>query len=303
VELLANRYLLEEVKKSVGNQTPDDLIESELLKAMIEADSRKIAKMQQTYMQTVKQSRTLSREFERLRKMIETLKRKREAAAKEKARRSELLAKLEKERKAYKARLERLQREESDLRGTLSKLNILKRRKQREKQRQANKRPKRTQGAEKTVLAKGDQLKIRKIGSSFQKHAVGRYRGPKTISPVGRAKVVKRFGAYTDPVYHIKIFNESVTLKPDRRNAKVKSVLPGKVVFAKDTPMLGKVVIVEHRNKLHTIYAKMDKIAPTIRRGKRVKKGSVIGRVEKELMFEVTQKNRHIDPLQLIRLR
>jgi murein DD-endopeptidase MepM/ murein hydrolase activator NlpD len=47
----------------------------------------------------------------------------------------------------------------------------------------------------------------------------------------------------------------------------------------------------------------MDKIAPTIREGKKVKKGYVIGRVQKELMFEVTQKNRHIDPLELIRLR
>jgi murein DD-endopeptidase MepM/ murein hydrolase activator NlpD len=47
----------------------------------------------------------------------------------------------------------------------------------------------------------------------------------------------------------------------------------------------------------------MDKIAPTIKEGKKIKKGYVIGRIDKELMFEVTQKNRHINPLELIRLR
>jgi hypothetical protein len=46
----------------------------------------------------------------------------------------------------------------------------------------------------------------------------------------------------------------------------------------------------------------MDKIAPMLKEGKKIREGYVIGRVEKELMFEVTQKNRHINPLELIRL-
>ena len=75
----------------------------------------------------------------------------------------------------------------------------------------------------------------------------------------------------------------------------------GKVILAQETPMLENVVIIEHADGLHTIYAHLDQIAPTVRKGKRLKKGSVIGRVNDELMFEVTQKNYHIDPLQVIR--
>ena len=65
--------------------------------------------------------------------------------------------------------------------------------------------------------------------------------------------------------------------------------------------MLDDVVIIEHDNGLHTIYAHMDKIAPTISVGQRLKQGAIIGRVSSELMFQVTQRNAHIDPLQVIR--
>ncbi|HFU74440.1 MAG TPA: M23 family metallopeptidase, partial [Helicobacteraceae bacterium] len=109
-----------------------------------------------------------------------------------------------------------------------------------------------------------------------------------------------KYGTYTDPIYNIKIFNESVSLKSTTPNAKVKNVLNGKVILATSNPILENIVIVEHANGLHTIYAHLDKIAPTIKKGKRIKKGSIIGRVNSELMFEVTQKNYHINPMQLI---
>jgi murein DD-endopeptidase MepM/ murein hydrolase activator NlpD len=129
------------------------------------------------------------------------------------------------------------------------------------------------------------------------------YRGKKTISPLENFTVVKRFGPYEDPIYHIKIFNESISLKPKSANAKVKNVLNGKVILAKETTMLNNIVIVEHDNGMHTIYAHLDKIAPTVKKGKRLKQGSIIGRVNDELMFEVTQKNFHINPLQLITMK
>ena len=113
-------------------------------------------------------------------------------------------------------------------------------------------------------------------------------------------KLVKEFGPYTDPIYKIKIYNESVTLQPTERNAKVNTVLNGKVILAKNTPLLDNVVIIKHANGLHTIYAHLDMIAPTIQKGKKVKKGAVIGRVDDELIFEVTQNSSHIDPMTLI---
>ena len=93
-----------------------------------------------------------------------------------------------------------------------------------------------------------------------------------------------------------------MVLKSKNKDAVVKSVLAGKVVFAKETNLLQRVVIVEHSNSLHTIYAHLDRISPTIKVGKNVRKGEVLGRVENELTFEVTQEKFHINPLELISL-
>jgi len=298
IELMANRYVLGEIKMQKGLQSPEDVVENETLKFLIEADSERLKRMQKEYRSTLLQSEKLVGEAEKIKAMIDSLEARKAKVAKEKRRRSELQARLEKEKREYQARLQRLQNEERDLRKTLARLNILKKEKLKSRS-GGSKQKERTRLA----IASGDKLNVRTIGSSYQRQAVGRYRGKKTISPVGRAKVVKKFGSYIDPVYKIRIFNESVTLQPYKKNAKVKNVLNGRVVFVKDTKMLGKVVIIEHKNNLHTIYAKMDKIAPTVKEGKKIKKGYVIGRVDRELMFEVTQKERHINPLELITLK
>ena len=141
---------------------------------------------------------------------------------------------------------------------------------------------------------------VKQVGSSYQNVMTKRYKGAKTIAPLDGYSVTKKYGPYTDPIYNIKIFNESVSLKPKEANAKVKNILNGKVVMAQETAMLNNVVIVEHDDGLHTIYAHLDQIAPTIQKGKKIRKGSIIGRVSDELMLEVTQKNYHINPLQLI---
>ena len=141
---------------------------------------------------------------------------------------------------------------------------------------------------------------VRMIGSSYQAGNVKRYSGAKTIAPLDKFSVKQKFGDYVDPVYNIKSFNESAVLRSATTDARVKNVLVGTIVFAKETPVLDKVVIVENGNGIHTIYAHLDKIAPTIKVGQKVKKGYVIGRVKQDLTFEVTQKNYHINPLELI---
>lgn len=144
--------------------------------------------------------------------------------------------------------------------------------------------------------------KIRKINSSYQKSKVYAYRGGKTISPIAGARVIKKFGTYVDPIYKIKIFNESITLKAPKANAKVQNVLNGKVVFAGKSSMLGKVVVVAHSGKMHTVYAGLSKIAPTIHIGSKIRKGYVVGKVNSKLMFQATKNSKHINPLRLIRI-
>lgn len=147
-----------------------------------------------------------------------------------------------------------------------------------------------------------ESQKVRNINSSYKKEAVYKYRGGKTISPIAGAKLIKKFGTYVDPVYKIKIFNESVTLQAPKTDAKVKNVLNGKVVFAGKSSMLGKVVVVAHSGKMHTVYAGLSKIAPTVRVGKKIRRGYVIGKVRRKLVFQATKNSKHINPLKLIRL-
>jgi septal ring factor EnvC (AmiA/AmiB activator) len=144
---------------------------------------------------------------------------------------------------------------------------------------------------------------VHSFNASYKPEKTYRYRGRKTISPLPGAKVVKKFGTYVDPVYKIKIFNEGVTLQAPKPDAMVHNVLNGKVVFAGDTSMLGKVVVVAHSGQIHTVYAGLSKIAPLVRKGKKIKRGYVVGRVRRKLIFEVTKNTRHIDPLTFIRLR
>ncbi|MBK1991773.1 peptidoglycan DD-metalloendopeptidase family protein [Campylobacter sp. 2018MI35] len=194
------------------------------------------------------------------------------------------------DRSIYAKKLDDLQAQQEELRKTLNQLKII----QSKKQEEAN--------DNKLKPSNNNQQAIRQLGSSYQGGNIKKYTGKKTIAPLDSFTVKQKFGNYLDPIYNIKIFNENVILRSTKSDATVRSVLDGKVVFAKDTSMLQRVVIIEHSNGIHTIYAHLDKIAPTIKVGKNVKKGSVVGRIKNDLTFEVTQENFHINPLELISL-
>lgn len=197
------------------------------------------------------------------------------------------------DRGIYIKKLQDLQAQQDELRKTLNQLKIIESKQEEKKTNQKN--------TNDTKIASNNQ-QIRQLGSSYQGSSIKRYTGKKTIAPLESFTVKQKFGNYVDPVYNIKIFNENVVLRSNKSDAVVKSVLDGKIVFAKDTSMLARVVIVEHDNGIHTIYAHLDKIAPNVKVGKNIKKGAVVGRIKNDLTFEVTQKNFHINPLELISL-
>ena len=237
-----------------------------------------------------------------------------------------LLAKLAREEKQYRKKLQEIISRQNALRQTLAKLNILRKEeveaaKRREAERKAElaRRAKeleqmraakaqeraqaRAEGREVDYTApKLQEEKVKRVGSSYQKERVARYRGPRTISPLKGARLVKRFGTYVDPIYKIKIFNDSITLRAPYSDANVRNVLNGKVVYVGKNPMLGKVVIVQHSNGLHTVYAGLSKISPLIKTGSRIRKGTAVGKVRKKLIFQATQNSKLINPTRLIRL-
>ncbi|OQX75079.1 MAG: hypothetical protein B6D59_00030 [Campylobacteraceae bacterium 4484_4] len=194
------------------------------------------------------------------------------------------ITRLNKEKAAYIRKLERIRKEKETIIATLNRLNITKREKESHR-----------------IQGSATDINVRKLGTSYQPTKVLPYTGPKTIAPLSDYTLVQKFGNYTDPLYHIKIFNESVILRSNTPNPKVRSVFDGKVIYASKTPMLDHVVIIKHAGNLHTIYAHLSQIAPTIKIGRRIKKGYVIGRTKRDLTFEVTKNEGHINPMQLIR--
>lgn len=203
------------------------------------------------------------------------------------------LAKMQTELKSYDEQLKAIVKERKSLDEILSRLNIVKEQKSQSKNQQAfidnQKKP--------------DSIKAPKqFGTSYRDVPTIAYKGSKTIPPLDSYTIEKRFGPYFDPVYKFKIFNAAIMLNPKSTNANVKNVLDGKIVYAKDAPGLKKVIIIEHSNAIHTIYAYLDKIESHIKVGSSVKKGAIIGKVNERLSFEITQKDKHINPADFIQL-
>jgi len=202
-----------------------------------------------------------------------------------------LVKNLARDKAIYKKRFNKIRASRKSLERKLANLKIIKR---------SNSKAAKARRIAQQNVKSSSSNKAPKIIASIP---TAKYKGGKTISPLRGARLIKKFGTYIDPIYKFKIFNKSITLKAPHSGSKVRSVLVGKVVFAENSGgMLGKVVIVEHANKIHTIYAKLSRLAPGIHVGRSVSKGTIIGKVDKSLMFEVTKSNKHMNPLKLIRL-
>lgn len=210
-----------------------------------------------------------------------------------------LIKDIQKDIKNYNAKLIQIEEERKSLDKILSNLNILKQKTQKEieeEKRLAAERKKQETNKNQTQ----EITEVKQVANSYRALSIAKYNGSKTIAPIEKYTVEQKFGTYFDPVYKLKVFNESVILTSKVANAPVKSIFDGKIVYAKEVPILKKVIIIENQDGIHTIYSQLDKIAPTIKVGLKVQKGYIIGRVNQKLSFEITQKDKHIDPLEVI---
>jgi len=297
--------------EDASTKTADNLIEEEVLKSMLEDFKQKAKKLNEDFFLNAKNIDELSKRVQVLKDAILEIEHRRAKIKKVHEQNKKALAKLNKDREKYKKALKNLLRKQDTLKKTLAGLNIIKiDKKKREKEKRerelAFKRKQQMQKKEykqinsRTISSK-NLPKVKRYADSYQAVKTRPYRGPKTIAPLKDYIITKKYGTYTDPIYGIKIFNESISLKPKRKNAKVRNVFNGKVIYADKTAVLNNIVIVENRGGIHTIYANLSKIAPNIKKGFRIRKGYVIGRVEDELVFEVTQKSYHINPIRLFK--
>ncbi|MCD6191186.1 MAG: peptidoglycan DD-metalloendopeptidase family protein [Sulfurimonas sp.] len=276
----------------------ESLIEFEVLNNMLSASKKRAKKLNKKFYSNSKNIDILKNHTHKLEVAITNIDQKRKKLLKTKKANKKALKKLELSKSSYKKALKKLISKQNALKKTLAQLNIIKidkakKAKQEKERREAFKR--------KSIVSNENLPKVKKHGSSYQAIKTKRYRGKKTIAPLDSYTMTKKYGTYTDPIYGIKIFNESISLKPRKANAKVKTVFNGKVIYADKTAVLDNIVIIEHKNGLHTIYANLSQISPNIKKGKKIKKGYTIGRVSDELVFEVTQKSYHINPIRLFR--
>ena len=276
----------------------ESLMEEEILQVMLIKEKQKAKELSSKYFANAKDIDFLNKHASSLEVAIANIDQKRKKLLKTQKANKLALSKLTKAKSAYKKELKTLLKRQNSLKSTLAKLNIVK----------VDEIKKAKQDAErklafekKKIVLDKNPVKVKKHGNSYQAVKTKRYRGIKTIAPLDSYTITKKYGTYTDPIYGIKIFNESISLKPKKANAKVKTVFNGKVIYADKTVVLDNIVIVEHRDGLHTIYANLSQISPNIKKGKKIKKGYTIGRVKDELIFEVTHKSYHINPIRLFK--
>ena len=275
----------DDTSNSFYEKSVDNIIMQTLYDSYSDILKSKFSKTKKRYIKLQKNIAVVKNELGKLKGKLKSLRAEINKYDSLKSLKKKSLKSLDYERSAYLKKLNRIKKERSILGSTLTRLNITK------------------QEREKTIIRStpDSSTNVRQIGSSYQASKMVKYRGPKTIAPLDKYTLAQKFGTYTDPIYKMKIFNESVILRANSKNARVKSVLDGKIIYADKTSMLDNVVIVKNRDNIHTIYAHLSQIAPTIKVGKKVPKGYVLGRVGRELTFEVTQNEKHINPMRLIK--
>lgn len=274
----------------------DSIISEEILKQMSNAAKQNINKIIEEQEVITKDMKDIEGKIDSAKKTITSQQEKKEILEIAKTEQQNLARKLKIELDSYNDELKQLDKERVGIQKILVSLNILKKQ---ELESQEEKRSKLKSESSITKNTNEAPIEVRQIGSSYRNVSTAKYKGAKTIAPLKNYKIETKYGPYFDPVYKMRVFNEFITFSVTKRSSVV-SVLDGKVVFAKDTAMLKKIVIIEHKNGIHTIYSYLDEIPDNIKVGLNIKKGAIIAYVNDKLNFEVTQKDKHINPLDFI---
>lgn len=329
VDTIIEEFSISIALKLASENSLQELIDSEIYTLLSQYSKEKVSKLNNNYNVLSTNTKSNQKDIDKISSYIENRQKTKDKLTSLKQKHSSSLVSLEEQHKSYQQELNKVAKQQESLKNLLSELNILK--EEENKKAEEERRSKLQQllaqkksESKKTIrneeepqdtgeiqtaevrnqkYAKNLNLDVRKIGSSTDGVKIVKYRGANTIAPLKSFKVVKNFGTYYDPVYKIKLFNESIVLKSTEPKAKVVSVLNGKIVYAKkNAGMLENVVIIQHEGGLHTIYSHLDEISPTLEVGKWIKQGYVVGRVDDSLMFQATKDSSHIDPKDLFKL-
>ena len=247
----------------------NDLVYSEINKKVLNIYAKKVASLSKALKNINKAILQISKKISFILNKKLILQKKQQELARLKHKKLLELKKLKKQKEFYKEKLVAMIKKQEKLRKKLQELKIVKK-----------------------------QIHVKTFNPNY-KIKTASYKGAKTIPPV-RGKVIKKFGSYIDPIYKIRIYNDSITIKT-KPNAVIRAIRSGKVVY------IGKandkyVIFIKHKGNLFSIYANLEKVSPLLKQGAYVRKGQIIARVKDKLEFEITYKDKPINPLKVIKL-
>jgi len=297
IEFISNNYTAQKAEVS----SVDDLINNEILLTVSKISGNKMANIASLYSQINSKIQTITNLINDIKNSATILQKKKVELAHLKKQQYQKLKTLNSQKLAYKRKLQQLISEQNKMQNQLAKLHIIQKETARKAQEEAKRKAQIAYQKNIKYNKAADKVKVKDYGNVYMKTRTARYRGEKTISPVRNGKIIKKFGAYIDPVYHISLYNDSITFQTNP-NTKVRAIFNGKVVFVSNQNN-NKMIVIEHKHHLHSIYAKLSRISPFIKKGYRVRKGDIIAKTDGKLEFEVTYKTYPINPLQVINVK
>jgi murein hydrolase activator len=110
-----------------------------------------------------------------------------------------------------------------------------------------------------------------------------------------QGQVVTRFGTVVDPKYGTVTRNTGIDIAT-RSGSPVAAVDSGKVSFADIFMGYGRMVILDHGNRVHSIYSRLSDVKVKV--GEKVAKGSTIALSGDTLHFEFRVGGKSVDPLE-----
>jgi len=284
IDFISNNYYIQNL--SISNEK--ELINEELLKVLTKESAKRMSKISQQYLELDSKILDITHAIYQINKLKLDLENRKKELRDLIERKKVRIKQFRKIKTKYKKELEKIIKNQDQLQIQLSKLKIVK----------AEELRKRKLLSQKNKGKMIDKVKVKKYGNIYMKRRTIKYRGKKTFAPV-LGTIIKSFGSYIDPIYKISLYNDSITIKT-KPNAKIKTIFSGTVVFVGNTNE-GKMIVIKHKHRLHSVYANLKSISPFIKKGYHVKKGEIIGRVKNQLEFEITYKDLPINPLQVIK--
>jgi septal ring factor EnvC (AmiA/AmiB activator) len=112
-------------------------------------------------------------------------------------------------------------------------------------------------------------------------------------------EVVVDFGPRLDPRYRTEVPHNGVAIAPAPGEGEVRTIYPGRVLYAAPFQGFGLTVVVQHAGGVLSLYAGLSGLR--VAKGDVVSSGDVLGSSSGELYFELREDNRAVDPLEWLR--